>query len=184
MSRLRTLLAAGLLVMMTVWLGGCASSAPNTYANVDPNADFSGYKTYGFVDQPASDNADYETLETSFLKVAVAQQMDVRGYRYDSDPDLLLNFYIHTKDKVETYNTPVAHGYYGYRNYNSWGGYAYETQVQQYTEGTLHIDVVDAANRKLVWEGVLTGRLTDKDVANLENTVDEAVKEVFANFPG
>ena len=99
----------------------CASTT-DSYANVDPAADFSSYKTYGFVDSPASNSQDYESLETSFLKVAVAQQMDARGYHYAKEPDLLLNFYIHTKEKSQTYSTPVAHGYCGYRDYNSWGG--------------------------------------------------------------
>jgi hypothetical protein len=180
---IRQLLAVGSVVGGLLLLSAC-SSTPDTYANVDPAADFSVYKTYGFVDNPASNKQEYESLETSFLKVAVAQQMDARGYSYAKAPDLLLNFYIHREEKVQTYNTPAAHGYYGYRNYNSWGGYAYETQVQQYTEGTLNIDVVDASTNKLVWEGVLTGRLTDKDVANFEATVDAAVKDIFANSPG
>ncbi len=183
MTHVQKLLAAILAVTMLMLLSACSSTS-DTYANVDPAVDFSAYKTYGFIDNPSSNSQGYESLETSFLKVAVAQQMNQRGYHYDKQPDLLLNFYIHTKEKLHTYSTPVAHGYYGYRSYNSWGGYAYETQVQQYTEGTLNIDVVDAHTNKLVWEGVLTGRLTDQDVANLEATVDAAVKQVFTNFPG
>jgi hypothetical protein len=78
-------------------------------------------------------------------------------------------------------------GYYGYRGgfYDDfgYGGVAYETRVDQYTEGTLTVDMIDPVNRKLLWEGTVAGRLTKKDVQNMEATVDQAVKDVFVNFP-
>ena len=51
-------------------------------------------------------------------------------------------------------------------------GMGYETRVDQYTEGTLNIDVVDAATKKLVWEGAIAGRLSDQEVRNMEKTVE------------
>jgi hypothetical protein len=62
-------------------------------------------------------------------------------------------------------------------------GVAYETRVDQYVEGTLNIDVVDATTNKLVWEGSIAGRLTDEDIRNMEKTVDEAVAAVMSGFP-
>ncbi len=170
------------IVLAATLLSGCSSS-PNIYSNVDPEADFSRFSSYGFVENPATNNQDYESLETSFLKVAVAQHMDRRGYSYSSDPDIRINFYLHTEEKLRTYSTPVAHGYYGYRDYNSWGGYTAETQVQQYTQGTLNIDLVDARGGKMIWEGVATGTLTDRDVQNMEQTLDAAVAQIFEQFP-
>ncbi len=58
-----------------------------------------------------------------------------------------------------------------------------ETRVDQYTEGTLNIDVVNAPTKKLVWEGPVAGRLTEKDVHNMKQTVDEVVAAVINNFP-
>ena len=63
------------------------------------------------------------------------------------------------------------------------GGVAYETRIDQYTMGTLTIDMIDPKQRKLLWEGTVTGRITKKDVKNLEATIDEAVKDVFVKFP-
>ncbi len=101
-----------------------------------------------------------------------------------------MNFYINTQDKIRTRSVPTAGGYYDDRDpfYDPWGGYggmgvSYETRVDQYTEGTLNIDVVDTRTNKLVWEGSVVGRLTEKDVRNMEQTVDEAVTEVMVNFP-
>mgnify|MGYP001811665256 CR=1 FL=1 len=164
---------------------GCASS-PNTVSNAAPGVDFSQYSTFGFLGQLSTDRENYESMESNFLKVAVAQELDARGLEYSDSPELLVNFYIHTKEKIRSRSVPSMGGYYGYRDpfYDSWGGYGgYETRIDQYTEGTLNIDVVDAATKKLVWEGSVAGRVTEMDIQNLEKTIDEAVKAIMADFP-
>ncbi len=158
----------GLLLTLAMLLGACASQ-PNTYSQTDPTADFSRYRTYAFYDQPATDNAQYESLVTNFLKVSVAQQLDARGMNYDPEnPDVVVNFFLNTKEKVRSRSVPTMSGYYGWRDpfYDPWPGYAYETRIDQYTEGTLNIDVADVAQRKLVWEGAIVGRITDEFVRN------------------
>ena len=175
-----------LMAVATLLLTACASS-PNTFSNADPDVDFSQYKTFGYFSTLSTDNAQYQSLVSNFLKVAVAQELDKRGLTHEEEnPELRVNFYINTKDKIKTRQVPTAGAYYGYRDpfYDPWVGYGgYETRVDQYTEGTLNIDVVDVATNKLVWEGSITGRLTEKDVSNLEQTVDEAVAAVMNNFP-
>lgn len=177
------------MAIFALLVTGCASS-PNTFSNADPSTDFSQYKTYGFFSTLSTDNAQYESLVSNFLKVAVAQEFDKRGFAHDDEsPQLRVNFYINTQDKIRTRSVPTAGGYYDYRDpfYDPWGGYgggvAYETRVDQYTEGTLNIDVVVVETNKLAWEGSIVGRLTEKDVRNLEQTVDEAVTAVMYNFP-
>ena len=175
---------AGILALV---FAGCAST-PNTYSNAAPDVDFSQYSSFGFFDSLSTNNGDYESIETNFLKVAVAQQLDRRGFSYtDSSPDLLINFYIHTKEKITSRSVPTAGGYYGYRDpfYDTWGGYGvgYETRIEQHTEGTLHIDVVDARTEKLVWEGAIIGRITDRALRNLEQSIDSAVAAVMQSFP-
>ena len=178
------------MMAATVLLLTACASAPNTFSNADPAVDFGQYKTYGYFPTLSTDTEQYQSMVSSFLKVAVAQELDKRGLTYDEEaPQLRVNFFINTKDKIKTRSVPtmgMGGGYYDYRDpfYDSWGGYGgYETRVTQYTEGTLNIDVVDAATNKLVWEGSVVGRLTEKDVRNMEQTVDEAVGFVMNGFP-
>jgi len=167
-------------------LSGCAST-PKTITNVDPNADFGQYRTFGFFDPLATDEEGYESMVSSFLKVATSQQLAQRGLSYAEDPDLIINFYIHTQEKVRSRSVPTAGGYYGYRDpfdYDPWPVYpAYETRIDQFTEGTLNIDAVDRKAQKLVWEGMVSGRVTDKDIRNMEKTIDDAVTAIMADFP-
>jgi hypothetical protein len=177
-----------LLAVFLVLVQGCAST-PNTISNAAPDADFGRYSSFGFLDVLSTDKESYESMESNFLKVAVAKELDRRGLTYSETPDLLVNFYIHTQDKVRSRNVPTTGAYYGYRDpfYDPWGGYGigvtYETRIDQFTEGTLNIDVVDAAMKKLVWEGAVSGRITQRDIQNLEATIDEAVAAVMASFP-
>ncbi len=184
---LSMLLLSGLV---SVFVSGCASSSgPEIYSSVAPGADFRSIETYGFLSDVATNAQGYESLETNFLKVAVAQQLEQRGLRYDPEnPDVLMNFYIHTADKIKTRQTPTMNtGYYGYRGgYYSgfgYGGTAYETRIDQYTEGTLTIDMIDPEARKVLWEGTASGRITKKAVENMEASIDGAVADIFYRFP-
>jgi len=178
------------VVLLVIALGivaGCAST-PRVFSQTDPTADFSAYRTYGFDKELATNTGQYESLITSFLKVSVAQQLDARGLTYDPEnPNLVVNFYLNTKEKVQSHSVPTMSmsGYYGWRDpfYDPWPGYTYETRITQYTEGTLNIDVADSAQKKLVWEGATVGRITDEVVRNLEASVDRAVAETFKQFP-
>lgn len=173
------------VVAVVLLVSGCASS-PNTFSHVDPTVDFGNYKSYGFMENLSTDKANYESMHSNFLKVAVAQELDQRGMEYSADPDLLINFYILTSEKIRTRTVPTGGTYYGYRApyYDTWGAYGgYETRVDQYTEGTLHIDFVDPNSKKLVWEGGATGRVTDEKIRNLEETIDNAVVAIMREFP-
>lgn len=178
--------------MMVLMLFAACATKPNTFTNADPGADFSQYKTYGYFENLSTDKAQYKSLVSNFLMVAVAQEFDKRGLIYDPEnPQLRVNFYINTEEKIKSRSVPTAGGgFYGYRDpfYDPWMGYGgygggYETRIDQYTEGTLSIDVVDATSKKLVWEGAVFGKLTKKDIQNLEKTVDEAVAAAMQGFP-
>jgi hypothetical protein len=119
--------------------------------------------------------------------------MENRGYTRSNDPDLLVNFnaVLEDKTKVTQSTTPMYGGayggYYGYRGgfYDPWGGYGYGTQthVSQYTQGTFNIDLVDAKQKRLVWEAVGVGKITEKALQNLEQGVREGVPNFFADYP-
>jgi len=79
-------------------------------------------------------------------------------------------------------------GYYGYRRgfYDPWAGYGYgtQTQVSQYTEGTVNIDMVDARAKRMVWEGVAVGRLKEgRTNEQVREAINNGVKSMFEGFP-
>lgn len=177
-----------LLLVVAGWLlSSCASSPVSTTADYDRSADFSAYRTFGFFDPLGTDSAGYESLVTQTLKSAVQREMETRGYRYsDAQPDLLINFNARLAQQTRISQTPAPPPmYYGYRRgyYGSWGGYSTETRVDQYVEGTLNIDIVDARRKQLVWEGIAVGRVTKKSQEDRQAAIRAAVAEIFAKYP-
>ena len=175
------------LVITVVLLASCASG-PTIRSNVDPSADFSRYKTYGYFDEVMNQPAQYASFVTQYLKSSISKQMESRGFTRSNDPELLVNINVATKDKVSVSQTPVSPSmYYGYRGgMYGWGmgvGYGTETNVQNYTEGTLNVDVVDREQKKLLWEGVAIGRINEKARDNPQAAIEAVVAQVFEKFP-
>lgn len=175
----RTLRATA-LALVAAQLVGCASQ-PTIRSNVDPGADLSRYKTFDFFDAAASGRVAYDSFASRYIKAAVIREMQARGFAQAEDPELLINVHLQSKDKVKVTESPGS--YYGYRS----GLYGWDvgvsTSVENYTEGTLNVDIVERATSKLLWEGIAVGRVTEKARENLQPTVDAVVKQVFERFP-
>jgi hypothetical protein len=168
---------------------GCASG-PRLYSNQDPGANFSSYRTYAYVTPLGTDTPGQpSSFLSQYLRTAVDREMSARGYQYvANDPDLRVNFYLETQEKIESRETSsvgvYGGGYYGYRGgmYGTWGAYP-TTEVSQYTEGTLNIDIVDARRQQLVWEGVAVGRITEEARQNVQAAVNRVVPQMFSRYP-
>jgi len=180
------------LVIATVAaLAACAIS-PRIYSSQKPQVNFADYRTYSYVSDLGTDEPGQpRRLLTQYLIAAVDREMQARGYRYVPEGgDLLVNFYVETEEKIQSRPaTPtgpyLGFGYYYYRHglYMGWRAYP-EAEISQYTEGTLNIDIVDAAERELVWEGVAIGRVTEAARRDVQGAVDSVVPRVFEEFPG
>ena len=181
----RSIVRASLLSACTLVVAACASG-PDIRTTVNPAVDFANYSTFAFFDPLGTDRGEYASLLSQTLKSATRRELESRGYRYDpSSPDLLVNFGAQLAEKTQVTQTPTMGygGYYGYRGAFYGGWPAYQTDVRQYTEGTLNIDLVDAARRELVWEGVAVGRVSEKVLEDREAAINAAVTEIFSRFP-
>jgi hypothetical protein len=181
-------LRAVALLAMTALAAGCASNrAAPSRIDYDKSVDFSVYRTYGFPKETGTDRGGYSTLVTSYFKSAVSTAMEARGYKYNAEhPDLLVNFFMNTRERTELRASPAAgYGYYGYRYglYNAWPMYD-EDRTVTYKVGTINIDIVDAEKKQLVWEAVSEGRVSDEAMANPKVTVNGIVTELMRQYPG
>lgn len=165
-------------------LAAC-SSGPSIFVNEDPGTDFSKYRTYNFQQPLGTDEQDYSSLLSQYLSAATGRELQMRGYEQADESDLLVNFYLKTQEKIQSSTTPSAAGggYYRYRGYGAYSGYGTTTDITQYTEGTLSVDIVDRASNQLVWEGTAVGRITEKDLQNLEQRVSDVIQNILAKYP-
>lgn len=185
--RLKKLIALSAVLVLAATASGCASN--NLRSDYDRTADFGQYKTYNFYRDAGPGGGQYQSLFSTYVIAAITREMEGRGYTKSGTPDLLVNFNALVQEKTKVTTTPATGvgGYYGYRRgfYDPWAGYGYatETHVSQYTEGTFNIDLVDVRRNRLVWEAVGVGRVTAKKLENMEQVVNEAVPKYFALYP-
>jgi hypothetical protein len=172
-------------VLLVAWLAGCAS-APRVDVARAPGVDFGSYGTFSFHEPLGTDRQPGTTsILSQNLMQATRAELEARGYRYVEDgADLQVNFFVESKEVIEGLRRrPGVAFSYGmfHRHYGVWSGY--DTEVRQYTEGALHVDVVDAAREQLIWESVSRSRAHDGDFSFDPQRVRAVVSRVFADFP-
>ena len=176
---------------MVALLSACAPSV-KVRSDADPGVSMGQYKTYDFFAQMGIEGDGYSNLLGQHFRDAISSQMNSRGYTQSGTPQLQVNVSIGAEDKVRvnTYQDPYLYGGYhgmgGYGMYGSpwgYGGGTTRTTVHQYTEAKVYIDMVDASEHKMVWQGVATFTITEKMQSQLRETVISTVDKVFAQYP-
>lgn len=183
MKRIMMIAATGLLL-----LTGCATG-PTVRSDAAANTNFAAYKSFGFMPQQATDEAEYTTLITQHFKDAITAEMSALGYQYsETTPDLLVNFNSNVETRTDVRSTPtvaVQYGYYNYRRgiYAGFPVYANDIDTVRYKYGTVNIDVVDAAKKQLIWEGIAEGTLKRTDLDQPKQAIANVVQLIFQQYP-
>ena len=175
------------LLLLVALLAGCATG-PRITTDTDPSADFARYRSFAFYEPLAVETKGYSTPSSQRMKSATRREMESRGYVYDeAKPDLLVNINAYINERQDVISTPQLQfrTYYNYR-YNSYVQSAFwtdRTDVYNYSEGTLNIDLVDAARKQLVWEGIAVGRMANTKPAARNTRIDSTIAEIFVQYP-
>lgn len=178
--------ALGFLLMMLL-VAGCATG-PRITTDADPSADFSRYRSFAFYSPLAVETDGYSTPSSNRMKAAVRRELESRGYVYDeSAPDLQVNINAYVDERTDVYSTPQVETaiYYSYRarSYVAVPYWTNRTDVYRYAEGTLNVDLVDAREKALVWEGVAVGRMARLKPAERAARIDSTIADIFAEYP-
>ena len=174
-------------LLLLLCLAGCATG-PRISSEADPEADFSRYRTFGFYVPLALEKEGYATPTTDRIKAAARAQLESRGYVYAAvEPDLWVNLNAYMQEKTSVTSIPTVdyNYYYSYRarSYVAVPYWREQTDVRQYTEGTLNVDLVDRQKNRLVWEGIAVGRIAKLKPEARAARIDAALAEIFARYP-
>jgi hypothetical protein len=157
-------------------VASCSSIRVTT--DYDTTADFSKFKTFAFY-KKGIDKAEISDLDKRRILKAVESEMLAKGFTKSDEPDLLVNIFAKSTQKVDVYNDSF---YYGWHPW--YYGPNFGTQISKYTEGTLFIDLIDANKKELAWQGIGSGALsTSGNVAKKEEKIKEFVAEIMAKYP-
>lgn len=172
---------AGAVVVGAVITTGCSSLKVESVP--DPMVGFEGY-TFHIPEAPEDTVASLRSadpmLNNSIIDRAVRsnirQAFEARGYRMtDENPDFIVGYYTRARERLDISNVyDCGYGYY-YR-------YSYGCYIDEYTEGTVIVDVIDPATEELVWRGSGVARVSDNPNKYI-NQLSKAVGEIVQRFP-
>lgn len=171
-----------LLLAILVYLTTSCSPVSVIYSD-ERKGDFSRYRTFDFKEFTVDNQTVVPTRPEAveYLKSAIQRELVVKGFKkVEQSPDLLVNIGVVITDEVTTRTTDIrdAPVYMGTRNYH-WE--SEEVVVNQYREGTVIIDLIDARRNELVWEGSAKSVLA-KNPSKMEKRIDEALAKLFKDF--
>jgi hypothetical protein len=171
----RHFVGAGLCAAALITVG-CGYSI-KTSTDYDRGASFSTYRTFYVLNGNSSGSPGTDQL----VSVDVASALTSKGWREVPDSEAQAAVLIHaaTKDKhsFETF-------YHGWGEWHwHWGGFADTTRfVEDYTIGTLVVDVFDARTKQAIWHGFATSAVSD-DPTSIADATELAVDRMFSDFP-
>ena len=182
---------------LLAWLVACA---PAVTVEQQPGVNFNKYRTFAWADTEVKTQGDQNPLLRSpiaqaRIRQAIAGELAQRGIReVPRNPDFYLTTHIYVEQAERTVSNPPPAGFaypYAVRyrggllpvNYGYWYSPAYyqTTRTEQYREGTLVLDFIDAKTNNLVWRGSMADPVDDP--ARLGKQFAEAAKDILEKFP-
>lgn len=164
-----------LLASATLAVSSCSPFQVKTdYAET---ANFQNYKTYKL----RIDDLKLNDIDKDRVLNEVSRQLQTKGLSVGESPDLIVNVKANHR-KIRDVQAGSPYGMYGWGGPWGWGLGMSRTWTNNYNQGALHIDLIDARTQKLVWQGSGYGISVDSPKSK-QKQIPEIVSEIMANYP-
>jgi hypothetical protein len=156
-------------------------------SDMDPDADFSQYKTFGFTPGTVINQGQKETNNTIMddkVDNAVTAELTSKGLRRDdTNPDLIITYTAGAQEKTELESADPGVAGPGIYVADDWWADSYDGFWENtYDEGTLLIDVKDAHSGDLVYR-VYGAGVVKKKSSKQDKEINKVVQKGFKDFP-
>lgn len=165
------------LLLLSVVMTSCSTVQVAT--DYDQTVNFSKYKSFAFF-KPGIDKAEISDLDKKRILRAIEDEMLAKGFVKSEDPDLLVSIFTKTNENINIYQDHMF-GYYGW-GWNPWYWRAGMNTVSTTSEGTLYLDLIDAKEKELVWQGMGTAALA-KEVNRKQERINKIVGKILEKYP-
>lgn len=182
-------------MLLVMFLASCTSV--RVLSDYDKEVNFASFKTYAFY-KTGIDRAQISDLDKKRILRAIETEMSKRGFSKSENPDILVSLFTKENEQVDIYNNNWGGGFgWGWGGGLGWGwnpyfmggfgpgwGWGGGTNVSTRTQGSLYIDLIDAKNKALVWQGKGVGTLNNtKNIEKKEERIREFVAEILTQYP-
>jgi hypothetical protein len=167
-----------------------ACSSVRVLSDYDKGAQFNTYKSFAFY-KTGIDKAQISDIDKKRILRAIEAEMTTKGFVKSENPDILVSIFTKEREQVDIYNNYWGGGGFGW-GWNPWywgGGFGPGwgwggSNITTRTQGSLYIDLVDAKNKELVWQGKGDGTLTNsKKIEKKEQRIQEFVSKILEQYP-
>ncbi len=170
---MRKIRVFGVLSLM-LCLSAIALRAQSVQTDFDKSFDLSKFKTFNFAIQKrsANDPLAQDSLNDERIRKTLESKLAASGFRAENavPPDFAVAYYVTTKSRFDLRD-------YGY-GAPRWFGRR-DIRVDQYTEGTLTVDIIDTATKQMVWRGRASGTI---ELKNIDKKINKAVEKLVSQF--
>jgi hypothetical protein len=151
----------------------------------DPDTDFSRVRLYQWRTHPVLEkHPDLKEVYSTAIQLVMQEgnaQLMKRGLQPDdSSPDVFVTFFLQAtagSREVTTISDPWWGPGYGWYAPAAWT----TTTVENYLQGMLVLDIVDARTSKLVWRAYCGEKI--EDFRNRDKDIKSVVKKALERFP-
>lgn len=179
-----------LLFLPVVLLISACSTVYTPETDHNTSYDFASIKTYHIVGDKALRNPMLSDMDRLRLGRAIDSSMQQRGKleAAEQQADVLVSYFVVTKDKIKV-NSTYSGGYYGGYYRGSHGGSGYgagvsNVSVRDYVEGTLVLDIIDNKTKLSVFRSTLTKPIKSHEtVEEREQAINKVVDDMMLEMP-
>ena len=184
-----------LALLLAFFLTGCVATTPvDVSTDYDRNVNFGQYRTFKwFQDKPTAgidSTYKYNTFLDQRIRNAVEAQLIQKGMSKVTGPaDLLIAYDVKVITRQSArpdyaFAPGFGYGYsywYGYRYNYGYSRFGRPMLIEEYKDGTIIIDLVDAKDNQLIWRGWGQMEVNEANISEAE--VNKIVTNILAKFP-
>jgi len=188
------LLPTALLLCASLMLVACAGSPRQANIDYDRSVNFSQYQRFAFYQAAPTEGEEaakpaYDPLLEQHFKTAISREMAALGYTLDETaPQLLVNYLTNVENRQDVRSSPFSvntgFGFFGRNSAFSVGFPLYGgVEKVDYKVGSVLIEVIDASANRVIWQGMLEGRLSYKAMQQPQQAINDTVNLIFQRYP-
>ena len=149
----------------------------NVRSDYAETKNFSSIKTYKL----RVDDLKLNDIDKDRVLNEISKQLQAKGLVSGENPDVILNLKANHKKVTDVQaNSGFGMGMWG--GSFGWGLGMNRTWTNNYNQGALIFDMIDAKTNKLIWQGVGSGISVDSPNAKTRQ-IPKIVAEIMANYP-
>ena len=176
---------------ISAFLFSCSSVKVTTDSS--KTTDFSNYKTFSFLGWQNESDKIMNEFDKTRLRDAYKAEFEKRNLTMvESGGDMAVSLYVvvSKETSVTAYTNHYGGAGYGgrYRRGGYYGGYGYggssttTYSENDYLKGTMVMDVYDETSGDQIWQGVVTGTISEKPEKR-EKSIPKTVASLMKKFP-